>query len=183
MSIQLSRRDFMKCSAVAVLAAASGTLLTGCSGGGSGIGIAPNQKVTLKSVDVVMSNIDHNLTIKVDNKGISLLDFTFTVSNPTSSQKQILTSIGEQTDHIIETILKCQTENSLEPLKSLAMSPNFTVKTDVGEAYAYIDYSSCGIYLDPYQSGTVHICCAVPSDWNVLSVYCKHLDATFVHRK
>ncbi len=28
MSIQLSRRDFMKCSAVAVLAAASGTLLT-----------------------------------------------------------------------------------------------------------------------------------------------------------
>ena len=36
MSIQLSRRDFMKCSAVAVLAAASGTLLTGCSGGAGG---------------------------------------------------------------------------------------------------------------------------------------------------
>lgn len=31
MSIQLSRRDFMKCSAVAVLAAASGTLLTGAA--------------------------------------------------------------------------------------------------------------------------------------------------------
>lgn len=41
MSIQLSRRDFMKCSAVAVLAAASGTLLTGCSGGGSGVIIPP----------------------------------------------------------------------------------------------------------------------------------------------
>lgn len=92
MSIQLSRRDFMKCSAVAVLAAASGTLLTGCSGGVGGGSIAPNTTITTSDgLSVKMNTFsrptignigtpDYNSVITLGDK-VELFEISFDLTN------------------------------------------------------------------------------------------------------
>ena len=59
MSMNFSRRDFLKCTGITVLAAGMGSLLTGCGGGGSGSGTAGvNTPLTIDGITVKVTEFE-----------------------------------------------------------------------------------------------------------------------------
>lgn len=59
MSMNFSRRDFLKCTGITVLAVGMGSLLTGCGGGGSGSGTAGiNTPLTIDGITVKVTEFE-----------------------------------------------------------------------------------------------------------------------------
>ena len=59
MSMNFSRRDFLKCTGITVLAVGMGSLLTGCGGGGSGSGTAGiNTPLTIDGITVKVTGFE-----------------------------------------------------------------------------------------------------------------------------
>ena len=59
MSMNSSRRDFLKCTGITVLAVGMGSLLTGCGGGGSGSGTAGvNTPLTIDGITVKVTGFE-----------------------------------------------------------------------------------------------------------------------------
>lgn len=59
MSMNFTRRDFLKCAGITVLAVGAGSLLTGCDGGGSGGGTAGvGTPVTINGITVTVTGYE-----------------------------------------------------------------------------------------------------------------------------
>lgn len=173
MSIELSRRDFMKCSAVAALAVASGTLLTGCGGGG-GTGLRPGQTYTTQNgVSVKMNGYIPHIGLGPNLGDFEIIEVTFSVTNGSDTDVKIGTSAGDVVDSVFEAIDKIIDSESPESLKNLS---NFNVTSEGAKVYTYIDYNDNHFYmLRPNDSATIHLFCAVSSTWKTLNIRYQHL--------
>lgn len=179
MSIELSRRDFMKCSAVAALAVASGTLLTGCGGGGGSTGVGLNTPVNLKGVTMVMNDLDCPARLGE----YELVKVEFELNNKSETVQQIGTSAGNLVDNVLGVVGECIATGSPEPLKKLSNSRNFQVHAVDAEGknvavYAYVDVCDeilSNGKLAPGADADIVLYCAVDSDWQALTIDYKHL--------
>lgn len=180
MSIELSRRDFMKCSAVAALAVASGTLLTGCGGGGGSYGVGLGTPVNMNGVTVTM--IDQDAYYPLDD--CQLVKIEFELTNNTESVKNFGTSAGDFLDNALEVVGECIATGSPAPLKNLGKkSSNFTVTAVDAEGksvkvYAYVDIPDnllANGHLAPKDDVDIKLYCAVDSDWEAMTIDYKRL--------
>jgi len=180
MSIELSRRDFMKCSAVAALAVASGTLLTGCGGGGATSGIRPNQPINKNGLAVEMDYYDSPFRIG----DFELVEIEFDVKNNSDRPYPIATSAGDVLNDMIRAMRQCWAQGSTKPLKDLESTRNFKVTAEGGEVYAYIAYSSYGwSTLEPGHDADIHLYCAVSAGWKTLNIRYSSLGLNFVQTR
>lgn len=197
MSIQLSRRDFMKCSAVAVLAAASGTLLTGCSGGGSGITYEAGVPASANGITVTLmrrnesdspafgSNVGYDNILGIGDH--QLLDLTFEVKNTTDKPIRIVEDPHIRLGKLIEAIGNCVESEDLAPLKAhLQTAGTFMVQAD-GKQIPYLFYFEKDIDnlfnpadLAPNGDVKVHLLCVAPLNWKKININYKKLGLNFV---
>lgn len=174
MSIELSRRDFMKCSAVAALAVASGTLLTGCGGGG-GSGLRPDQTyISRDGVSIKMNGYVPQFGLGPMLGDFEVIEVTFSVTNGSEFEQKIGTSAGNVVDSIVDAIDKIIASDSPESLKNLS---NFKVSAEGAKVYTYIDFNDRHYYkLAPGASTTIHLLCALTPGWKTLNIRYQHLD-------
>lgn len=200
MSIQLSRRDFMKCSAVAVLAAASGTLLTGCSGGGSGITYEAGVPASANGITVTLmrrsesdspafgSNVGYDNILGIGDH--QLLDLTFEVKNTTDKPIRIVEDPHIRLGKLIEAIGNCVESEDLAPLKAhLQTAGTFMVQAD-GKQIPYLFYFEKDIDnlfnpadLAPNGDVKVHLLCVAPLNWKKININYKKLGLNFVQSR
>ena len=198
MSIQLSRRDFMKCSAVAVLAAASGTLLTGCSGGGSGITYEAGVPASANGITVTLmrrnesdspafgSNVGYDNILGIGDH--QLLDLTFEVENTTDKPIRIVEDPHIRLGELIVAIGNCVKSEDLAPLKAhLQTAGTFMVQAD-GKQIPYLFYFENDIdnlfaVLAPNGDVKVHLLCVAPLNWKKININYKKLGLNFVQSR
>jgi len=114
MSMNFSRRDFLKCAGITVLAVGAGSLLTGCGGGGSGDGAAGvGTPATIKGVTVTVTGFE------VEDVKVGIGDVT----------------IGDTSKKFLfpEVTVKNETGEILR----IGGASNFTLKVD-GQAQSYL---------------------------------------------
>lgn len=205
MSIQLSRRDFMKCSAVAVLAAASGTLLTGCSGGGSGVIITPNQEFTTPSgLSVKMhtfgrptikipsiNDSEYNNVIALGDK-IEIFEISFDLKNNGNTPIPVIDKPNVAIGKVVTAIGQCliTTPPSYKPLQEcLKDNHSFTVRTDKGEKVGCVHFFEKDNWYDdltnlaPGKKIEVHLLCVAPAGWKRLDIAYNKLGLNFVQSR
>ena len=205
MSIQLSRRDFMKCSAVAVLAAASGTLLTGCSGGGSGVIITPNQEFTTPSgLSVKMhpfgrptikipsiNDSEYNNVIALGDK-IEIFEISFDLKNNGNTPIPVIDKPNVAIGKVVTAIGQClmTTPPSYKPLKEcLKDNHSFTVCADKDKKVGCVHFFEKDNWYDdltnlaPGGSIEVHLLCVAPAGWKKLNITYNKLGLNFVQSR
>lgn len=195
MSIQLSRRDFMKCSAVAVLAAASGTLLTGCSGGAGG-SIPADQPISKNGLTVKMerwNDSKHPVLGKPDYDNFitigdyQLLDLTFELENNTDKLIPIVNAPHVTVGKLLIAVGTCISTQKPDALfKYLQEGGTFTVTADnkpVSCVFYFeedIDTLLTPTQLAPKGDVDVHLLCLVPANWSKLNISYNTLGLNFV---
>lgn len=195
MSIQLSRRDFMKCSAVAVLAAASGTLLTGCSGGAGG-SIPADQPISKNGLTVEMerwNDSKHPVLGKPDYDNFitigdyQLLDLTFELENNTDKLIPIVNAPHVTVGKLLIAVGTCISTQKPDALfKYLQEGGTFTVTADnkpVSCVFYFeedIDTLLTPTQLAPKGDVDVHLLCLVPANWSKLNISYNTLGLNFV---
>ena len=195
MSIQLSRRDFMKCSAVAVLAAASGTLLTGCSGGAGG-SIPADQPISKYGLTVEMerwNDSKHPVLGKPDYDNFitigdyQLLDLTFELKNNTDKFIPIVDDPHVTVGELLIAVGTCiRTKKPDAQFKYLQEGGTFTVTADnkpVSCVFYFekdIDTILTPTKLAPKGDVDVHLLCLVPANWSKLNISYNTLGLNFV---
>ena len=195
MSIQLSRRDFMKCSAVAVLAAASGTLLTGCSGGAGG-SIPADQPISKYGLTVEMerwTDSKHPVLGKPDYDNFitigdyQLLDLTFELENNTDKFIPIVDDPHVTVGELLIAVGTCISTKKPDALfKYLQEGGTFTVTADnkpVSCVFYFekdIDTILTPTKLAPKGDVDVHLLCLVPANWSKLNISYNTLGLNFV---
>lgn len=204
MSIQLSRRDFMKCSAVAVLAAASGTLLTGCSGGGSGVIITPDHEFTTPSgLSVTMhtfgrptikipsiNDSEYNNVIALGDK-IEIFEISFDLKNNGNTPISVIDKPNVAIGKVVTAIGQClmTTPPSYKPLQEcLKDNHSFTVRTDKDDPVACVhffekDWHENLTSLEPGKKIEVHLLCVAPAGWKKLNITYNKLGLNFVQSR
>lgn len=196
MSIQLSRRDFMKCSAVAVLAAASGTLLTGCSGGVGGGSIPADKPISKNGLTVemerwndpkypILGNSDYDNVISIG--GYQLLDLTFKLENNTDTSIPIVDAPHVTVGKLLTAVGICMSTQKPDALfKYLQEGGTFTVTADnkpVSCVFYFetdIDTLLTPTKLAPNGDVNVHLLCLVPANWSKLNISYNTLGLNFV---
>lgn len=198
MSIQLSRRDFMKCSAVAVLAAASGTLLTGCSGGAGG-SIPADQPISKYGLTVEMerwNDSKHPVLGKPDYDNFitigdyQLLDLTFELKNNTDKFIPIVDDPHVTVGELLIAVGTCISTKKPDALfKYLQEGGTFTVTADnkpVSCVFYFendIDTLLTPTKLAPKGDVDVHLLCLVPANWSKLNISYNTLGLNFVQSR
>lgn len=198
MSIQLSRRDFMKCSAVAVLAAASGTLLTGCSGGAGG-SIPADQPISKDGLTVEMerwNDSKHPVLGKPDYDNFitigdyQLLDLTFELKNNTDKSISIVDAPHVTVGKLLTAVGTCISTQKPDALfKYLQEGGTFTVTADnkpVSCVFYFendIDTLLTPTKLHPRGDVDVHLLCLVPANWSKLNISYNTLGLNFVQSR
>lgn len=199
MSIQLSRRDFMKCSAVAVLAAASGTLLTGCSGGGSGVIIPPDQEFTTPSgLSVKMNTFsrptignigtpDYNSVITLGDK-VELFEISFDLTNNGKQPIAVVDPVNVALHDLAAAVFQCHNDRSPKPLEKYLQDKSFNVRTDKGEKVGCVhfferDWHENLASLEPGKKIEVHLLCVAPAGWKKLNITYNKLGLNFVQSR
>lgn len=197
MSIQLSRRDFMKCSAVAVLAAASGTLLTGCSGGVGGGSIAPNTTITTSDgLSVKMNTFsrptignigtpDYNSVITLGDK-VELFEISFDLTNNGKQPIAVVDPVNVALDDLATAVFQCHINKSPDPLVKYLQDKSFNVRTDKGEKVGCVHFFEKDNWYDdltnlaPGKKIEVHLLCVAPAGWKRLDIAYNKLGLNFV---
>lgn len=199
MSIQLSRRDFMKCSAVAVLAAASGTLLTGCSGGVGGGSIAPNTMITTSDgLSVKMNTFsrptignigtpDYNSVITLGDK-VELFEISFDLTNNGKQPIAVVDPVNVALDDLATAVFQCHINKSPDPLVKYLQDKSFNVRTDKGEKVGCVhfferDWHENLTSLEPGKKIEVHLLCVAPAGWKKLNITYNKLGLNFVQSR
>lgn len=198
MSIELSRRDFMKCSAVAALAVASGTLLTGCGGGGGASNIPADRPVTAKGVTVEMERYDdpihliggfyHKDVIPLGSK-YELVEINFEVENNSDAPVTIVNGLSESVGNVVIALGQCIKDKSPEALESLKKSRNFDVSADNGSVSSidFVNLEFNGDFdpatLAPGEDTDIHLLCVAPAGWKTLNIRYNKLGLNFVQSR
>lgn len=197
MALEFTRRDFMKCAGVTVLAVAAGGMLTACGGGGGnggGDSYLPSGKDTnvkvndtgsaavqvagwqdgwTSSSSGIIGNVEKLVaTIISGNTDATWFSVLFKITN--NSQEVI--SLGSTTELLLSNVVKGLTSGDYSDFDKLG-HPNFEITSDKGTIHhADIGYqvgtdglpSSYSDKLAPGASGYIKMYCIGPSNWTKL---------------
>lgn len=213
MAYSFSRRDFMKCAGVTVLAVAAGGLLTGCGGNSDTAGYIPAKTDTNISVDGAAGKVVTRVMgwqdgwtssgslssaeklvsqIVGGNTGMTWISVVFRVTNNTNKTIEL----GSTGEAALNSVVKALTTGHYEQLDQLGRQ-NFDITSDKGHVYhADIGYQSgadglpnaYSNTLAPDATGFIKMYCIVPSNWEKLSLiykpdYAKDQNVKFVLKK
>lgn len=200
MAYSFSRRDFMKCAGVTVLAVAAGGLLTGCGSSldtrdyiiaktdtnisvtntpgkvvarvmGWQDGWTPKDSGLLSSVEKLTSQIVGG------NTSMTWISVVFRVTNNTNKPIEL----GSTGEAALNSVLLALTTGKYEKLDQLGRQ-NFDITSDQGHVYhADIGYQSgadglpnaYSNTLAPDATGFIKMYCIVPSKWEKMALVYK----------
>lgn len=197
MAYNFSRRDFMKCAGVTVLAVAAGGLLTGCGGNldtkgyipaKTDIGITvdntPDKAVarvmgwqdgwTPKDSGILSSLEKFASQIVGGNSNMTWISVVFKVQNNTNKTIEL----GSTGEAALNSVLLALTTGNYDRLDQLGRQ-NFEITSDRGHVYhADIGYQSgadglpnaYSNTLAPNATGFIKMYCILPSRWEKLSL-------------
>lgn len=200
MAYNFSRRDFMKCAGVTVLAVAAGGLLVGCGGNSNTDGYLPSKTDTNISADGATGKVvtqvvgwqdgwtpkDGGILSSLEkfasqivggNTGYTWISVVFKVKNNTN--KEI--TLGSTGEAALGSVLLALTTGKYGALDKLGRQ-NFDITSDVGHVYhADIGYQmgadglpdAYNNTLAPDKTGFIKMYCIVPSKWSKLSLVYK----------
>ena len=188
MAMDFSRRDFMKCAGVTVLAVASGSLLTGCGGSDAGVygvdktatvaaaGGRGSAKVTLKGyTDGWLSGWDafaSNITGTYANR--KWITVSLKIENHTNDD----IPLGNTTEDALKTLRDSLLKGDFEKLENIH-NANFAMKCDGGKVlFAAVGYKikdngdidGYSAKLSNDESGFVKLYCIVPNNWGKMDI-------------
>lgn len=194
MAYNFSRRDFMKCAGVTVLAVAAGGLLTGCGGAGVDDGSYLPAK---KDTNITADNANGKVVTQVvgwqdgwtpssasilgdleklasqitgGNASVTWMSVIFKVTNNTDQPIQL----GNTAENALSSVILALTTGHYEKLDQLGRQ-NFDITTDKGAVHhADIGYqmgndglpNAYGNTLEKGATGFIKMYCIVPSKWS-----------------
>ena len=190
MAMDFSRRDFMKCAGVTVLAVASGSLLTGCGGSDAGVhygvdkpvdiaagaGKSGKATVTLKGYkDGWFTNLDA-LASKLTGTYANTKWITVSLKIENNTDGDIL--LGNTTEDKLKAVIASIMTGNFQPLTKLH-NENFAITCTGGAVYfGAVGYSVTEDgNIDAYSetlakgdSGFVKLYCVVPNNWGKMDI-------------
>lgn len=191
MAYNFSRRDFMKCAGVTVLAVAAGGLLTGCGGGGNNDGTTIPSKTDAKfttaengTVTVQLKGYQDGWGTQTDgliskiiagNTSVTWVSATVAITN--NSEQAI--NMGNTIEDLVKTLTGMVFTGDYTKIDRLK-NEDFDVYTDRGSKVYHGDvgYQADGTgmsnfskdKLDPGKTGYVKLFCITPSNWKTMSI-------------
>lgn len=190
MAYNFSRRDFMKCAGVTVLAVASGSLLTGC-GGSSDAGVYGVDKTATVAAAAGGSG-SAKVTLKGYKDGwFSSLDaFASNITGTYAKTKWITVSLKIENNTNGDIVMGNTTESALKTLYNSLLTgdfkqlenihdANFAMKCDGGKAlFAAVGYKikdngdidGYSAKLSKGESGFLKLYCIVPNSWGKMDI-------------
>ncbi len=177
MALDMTRRDFMKCAGVTVLAVAAGGLLAGCSDGGTGDGktYGQNEATTVGGVKVKLLGYEQDpISGMVGNyNDKTLISICIGIEN--TSDKTI--KMGNTTQTKLAEVIKAIYNNNYSGLAD----SDFIITSDNGIKLAHADIGyktgasgtiSWGVLDDlaPGATGCIRAYTLVPSNWEQLKI-------------
>ncbi len=191
MAYNVSRRDFMKCAGVTVLAVAAGGLLTGCSGGGNNDGntipsktdatFTTNEKgtvtVQLKGYQDGWGTQTDGMISKIiaGNTDVTWVSATVEITN--KSEQSI--NMGNTLQDLLGTLAGMVVSGDYKNIDRIK-NEDFDVYTDRGSKVYHGDvgYQSneTGMTdfskdkLEAGKTGYVKLYCIAPSNWKTMSI-------------
>lgn len=163
MTVELSRRDFMKCTGLTVLAVASSGLLTAC-----GQAATYPAEATINGVKVSLKGYETVVGFTGFGQNYSVIKVVFNLENTTDTEKQLSTSIGQAIDAAIAS----------DYSKLISMftgtSSNFSVSPDSGTVLVKTDIAyqngKAVAKLDAKATGTVELYIAISGTWRTMNL-------------
>lgn len=172
----ITRRNFLKCAGVAVLAVTASGIFTGCeSGGGELSGYGVNQTVDVNGVKVTLLGYEQYYTAEMagNYSGQSMIKACFKIENGTESTT---IDMGNNTKDYLAKVFQAIYKNDFA---SLGKSDFVTMTAsqrlnNVAIAYkmSAAGTSSFGVIgeLKPGESGCIRVFTAVPSNWEQIGI-------------
>lgn len=178
MASVLTRRDFLKCAGVAVLAVTASGIFTGCggSGGGSGglSGYGAGETVDINGVKVKLLGYEQYYTAEMAGNyaGQSMIQICFGIENQTDGA----IDVGNSATNYLSKVLQAIYKNNFASLgKGDFVTATTSEKLD-NAAIAYrtaatgtIDYGVIS-KLDPKETGCIKVFTVVPSKWEQIGI-------------
>lgn len=187
MAHNVSRRDFMKCAGVTVLAVAAGGLLAGCGGGGNNNGSTIPSKTDSTfttgekgKVTVQLKGYQEGWGTRLDGTisriikgttGVTWIAVTVTITN--NSEQYV--NMGNTFEDLIQTLASGDYKN-IDRIKN----EDFDVYTDRGSKVYHGDVGYqidktgmpdfCKDKLAPGETGYVKLYCITPSNWQTMDI-------------
>lgn len=191
MAYNFSRRDFMKCAGVTVLAVAAGGLLAGCAGGGNNGGNTIPSKTDAKfttnekgTVTVQLKGYQDGWGTQTDgmiskiiagNTNVTWISATVAITN--NSEQPVY--MGNTIEDLLKTLTGMVVGGDYTKIDRIK-NEDFDVYTDRGSRVYHGDvgYQSDGTgmtnfsrdKLEPGKTGYVKLFCITPSNWKTMSI-------------
>ena len=171
----ITRRNFLKCAGVAVLAVTASGIFTGCeSGGGELSGYGVNQTVDVNGVKVTLLGYEQYYTAAMagNYSGQSMIKACFKIENQTENE----IDMGNSSENYLKKVFQAIYKNDFA---NLGKSDFVTMTTsqrlnNVAIAYRMNEAgtSSFGVIgeLKPGESGCIRVFTAVPNNWEQIGI-------------
>ena len=195
MAYNFSRRDFMKCAGVTVLAVAAGGLLTGCAGGGTDDGKTYGQNVaaTVGKVKVTLLGYEQDpiagIVGNYNNK--TMIQICVGIENNSDETIRMGNTTADKLSDVIKAIYNNNYGSLAESDFAITDSNGRTTyHADIGYRTASsgtIDFGVLG-ELEPGKTGCIKAFAIVPSNWEQLKIkytpyFAKNEARTFVLKR
>lgn len=177
MAHKVSRRDFMKCAGVTVLAVAAGGLLSGCGGGGTDDGKTYGQNVatTVGGVKVTLLGYEQDpiagIVGNYNNK--TMIQICVGIENTSEETIKMGNTTADKLSDVIKAIYNNDYAKLAESDFAITDSNGLPVyHADIGYRTAASGTIDIGILgeLEPGKTGCVKAFAIVPSNWEQLKI-------------
>lgn len=176
MAYNFSRRDFMKCAGVTVLAVAAGGLLTGCGGGvDDGNSYGQNVPTTVGGVKVKLLGYEQDpiagMVGNYNNK--TMIQICIGIENTSEEAIRMGNTTADKLTDVIKAIYNNDYSKLAESDFAITDSNGLTIyHADIGyrtSASGTIDFGVLG-ELEPGKTGCIKAFAIVPSNWEQLKI-------------
>lgn len=171
----ITRRNFLKCAGVAVLAVTASGIFTGCeSGGGELSGYGVDQTVDVNGVKVTLLGYEQYYAAEMagNYSGQSMIKACFKIENQTENEIDMGNNSANYLDKVFKAIYK-NDYASLGKSDFVTMTASQRLN-NVAIAYkmSAAGTSSFGVIgeLKPGESGCIRVFTAVPSNWEQIGI-------------
>lgn len=171
----ITRRNFLKCAGVAVLAVTASGIFTGCeSGGGELSGYGVNQTVDVNGVKVTLLGYEQYYVAEMagNYSGQSMIKACFKIENQTENEIDMGNNSANYLTKVFQAIYKNDfaslSKSDFVTMTASQRLNNVAIAYKMGAAGT----SSIGVIgkLKPNEMGCIRVFTAVPSNWEQIGI-------------
>lgn len=171
----ITRRNFLKCAGVAVLAVTASGIFTGCeSGGGELSGYGVNQTVDVNGVKVTLLGYEQYYVAEMagNYSGQSMIKACFKIENQTENEIDMGNNSANYLEKVFQAIYKNDfaslSKSDFVTMTASQRLNNVAIAYKMGAAGT----SSIGVIgkLKPNEMGCIRVFTAVPSNWEQIGI-------------